>query len=87
MDVTCFISTTHRCCSVASAAGGGADDLAAETASTVQKTLFGFLCTLYKERWEDNKRFLVGRVLLDHLQLLLILLQAQFLWTFDASYW
>lgn len=75
------------CCSVASAAGGGGDDLAAETASTTQKTLYGFLCTLYKERWEDNKRFLVGRVLLEHLQLLLILLQAQFLWTFDASYW
>jgi hypothetical protein len=67
--------------------GGGAADLAAETTSAVQKTLFGFLCTIYKERWEDNKRFLVGRVLLEHLQLLLILLQAQFLWTFDASYW
>ncbi len=53
----------------------------------MQKTLFGFLVTLYKERWEDNKRFLVGRVLLEHLQLLLILLQAQFLWTFDKTYW
>lgn len=53
----------------------------------VQKKLSGFLVTMYKEKWEDNKRFLVGRVLLEHLQLLLIMLQAQFLWTFDSSYW
>lgn len=52
-----------------------------------QKKLNGFLVTLYKERWEDSKRFLIGRVLLEHLQLLLILLQPQFLWAFDTSYW
>lgn len=65
---------------------GGSADLA-ESASVAQKKLNGFLVTLYKERWEDSKRFLIGRVLLEHLQLLLILLQPQFLWTFDTSYW
>jgi hypothetical protein len=65
---------------------GGSADLA-ESASLVQKKLNGFLVTLYKERWEDSKRFLLGRVLLEHLQLLLILLQPQFLWSFDTKYW
>lgn len=53
----------------------------------LKKIVFGQLLTLFKERWEDSKRFLVGRVLLEHLQLLLILLQPQFMWTFDTSYW
>lgn len=65
--------------------GGAAGDL--EASQALQKAVFGPLLTLYKERWEDSKRFLVGRVLLEHLQLLLILLQAQFFWTFDTSYW
>lgn len=66
--------------------GGGPGDLT-ETNAFIQKLLFGFLVTLFKERWEDSKRFLVGRVLLEHLQLLLVLLQAHFFWTFDMSYW
>jgi hypothetical protein len=66
--------------------GGGAGDLT-ETNAFIQKLLFGLLGTLFKERWEDSKRFLVGRVVLEHLQLLLLLLQAQFFWTFDMSYW
>lgn len=65
---------------------GGAGDIT-ETSEAVHKAVFGPLLTLNKERWEDSKRFLVGRVLLEHLQLLLILLQPQFLWTFDTSYW
>ena len=58
-----------------------------EASQNLQKAVFGTLLTLYKERWEDSKRFLVGRVLLEHLQLLLVVLQPQFLWTFDTSYW
>jgi hypothetical protein len=77
------------CCSTASGAGEGFENHPgeSETSAVIQKKLFGFLVTLYKERWEDSKRFLVGRVLLEHLQLLLILLQTQFLWTFDQKYW
>lgn len=66
---------------------GGPGDLASEAQNELQKALFGALLTLHKERWEDSKRFLAGRVLLEHLQLVLVLLQAQFLWTFDTSYW
>jgi hypothetical protein len=66
---------------------GGPDDFATAQSQMLQKAVFGPLLTLYKERWEDSKRFLTGRVLLEHLQLLLVLLQPQFLWTFDTSHW
>lgn len=65
---------------------GGAGDIT-ESNEAIQKALFGFLLTLYKERWEDSKRFMLGRVVLEHLQLLLILLQAQFWWSFNTSFW
>lgn len=67
--------------------GGAPGDITSETSAAVQKAVLGFLITLYKERWEDSKRFALGRMLLEHLQLALILLQQQFLWAFDTSYW
>lgn len=84
-----LLLSQHSAAGSQAGGGDGFDGSAdfAESASVAQKKLNGFLVTLYKERWEDSKRFMIGRVLLEHLQLLLILLQPQFLWTFDTSYW
>lgn len=54
---------------------------------TVRTAVSGALLALFKERWEDSKRYACGRLALEHLQLLLLLLQPYFLWTFQYQHW
>lgn len=85
--VVCNDARGHSQAAAGDGAGGPGDRDIAEGSDGLQKAVFGPLQALYKTRWEDSKRIALGRVVLEHLQLLLIVLQPQFLWTFDASFW
>lgn len=68
-------------------AGEGFGSETLDQTQAIQTAVFGVLLTLFKERWEDSKRYAFGRIVLEHLQLLLLLLQPYFLWTFKYNFW
>lgn len=49
--------------------------------------LFGLLYTLSRERWDFNKRWVVARLALEHLQLIAFVLQPIFLWALPNDHW
>ncbi|WIA17635.1 hypothetical protein OEZ85_014441 [Tetradesmus obliquus] len=67
--------------------GGGPGDVGLDQVQTIAAAVFGVLGTLFKERWEDSKRYLALRFTVEHLQLLLILLQPHFGWKFHYEHW
>jgi hypothetical protein len=67
--------------------GGGPGDLGLDQTQTIAAAVFGVLGTLFKERWEDSRRYLALRFTMEHLQLLLILLQPHFGWLFHYEHW
>lgn len=66
--------------------GRQASDLA-EQSQTLQLAVFGVLLTIFRERWEDSKRYVAARVGLEHLQLLLVLLKPHWMWAFNYNHW
>jgi hypothetical protein len=58
-----------------------------ERTQTIKTAFFGFLLTIYRERWEDSKRYALLRVAIEHLQVLMVLLQPQFLWRINYGSW
>ena len=42
--------------------------------------LFGLMYTLQRERWDFNKRWVAGRLALEHLQIAALVLQPRWLW-------
>ncbi|WIA37851.1 hypothetical protein OEZ86_014704 [Tetradesmus obliquus] len=67
--------------------GGGLGDVGLDQVQTIAAAVFGVLGTLLKERWEDSRRYLALRFTMEHLQLLLILLQPHFGWRFNYEHW
>jgi hypothetical protein len=86
---TLFLQTLVSASSVAAGdgMGSGPGDIGLDQTHTIAAAVFGVLGTLFKERWEDSRRYLALRFSMEHLQLLLILLQPQFGWMFQYEHW
>jgi len=45
------------------------------------RQLYGLLYTYSRERWDSNKRWVAARLLLEHCQIIVFMLQPEFLWS------
>lgn len=83
----CRVLQTSNSVAAGDGLGSGPEDAGLDQTQTIAAAVFGVLGTLLKERWEDSRRYLALRLTMEHLQLLLILLQPHFGWRFHYENW